>query len=544
MEMLYKPEDVSVDVCVVMYALPAKYWHVMLCLVAFAAVAPTAGLPAIDARSVAGITLSMYTKLNQTSSVLGAAKIDEIQDFFGEEVAAACGDMDCELTQAKVILTVGTVGTEAIDGGYKFGIEINIVLPDTSHTMAVKRSLRLTRSSIEALLLNGSVPGFSLLAYSDTYRMDADRSAVCGDGILHPSEVCDDGNIAVGDGCTGSCRLEPGYTCFGAWRDPFLDPSARGKMTLWVTDFDNVTKLTILATDELCLGGDIDEQDDRVFDPEMWLRKYFRGLDANDATPPIPPAGYFGKRFCTQTFTAPYQYEFQDSCIPAGIDECSRNASICSLNANCIEPPDKVGYECECDDQYFVGRGKGASCVADGMEMVVHMSGPLANYVSYQEELALMENARSRIMQFMLRDSLILDNNATDETTLLEGVKRYPVALATPSVQTPGPLLNRSLWRIVIRAPQVHMTEPSVATQDSIFHDMETWSLLFNDTVSFGPTLDQHVYKVNAVGTCSNDSVRPCSSAHDLCLQGSQCRATNPDVTITHLPRGGSVARV
>jgi len=269
-----------------MHALPAKYWHVVLCLVAIAAVAPTAGLPAIG--SVAGITLSMYTKLNQTSSVLGAAKIDEIQDFFGEEVAAACGDMDCELTRAKVILTVGAVGTEATDGGYKFGIEINILLPDTTHTMAVKRSLRLTRSSIETRLLNGSVPGFSLVAYSDTYRMDADRPAVCGDGILHPSEVCDDGNIANGDGCSAICSLEPGYTCFGAWRDPFLDPYVRGKMTLWVTDFDNVTKLTILATDELCLGGDIDEQDDRVFDPEMWLREYWKGLDATDATPPIP----------------------------------------------------------------------------------------------------------------------------------------------------------------------------------------------------------------------------------------------------------------
>jgi cysteine-rich repeat protein len=32
--------------------------------------------------------------------------------------------------------------------------------------------------------------------------------AVCGDGVLDPGEECDDGNVAAGDGCSPTCRVE------------------------------------------------------------------------------------------------------------------------------------------------------------------------------------------------------------------------------------------------------------------------------------------------------------------------------------------------
>lgn len=35
----------------------------------------------------------------------------------------------------------------------------------------------------------------------------------CGDGILQPSETCDDGNSTPGDGCSGTCQVEPGWAC-------------------------------------------------------------------------------------------------------------------------------------------------------------------------------------------------------------------------------------------------------------------------------------------------------------------------------------------
>jgi cysteine-rich repeat protein len=37
----------------------------------------------------------------------------------------------------------------------------------------------------------------------------------CGDGINNQggTEECDDGNVLPGDGCSGVCRVEPGWTC-------------------------------------------------------------------------------------------------------------------------------------------------------------------------------------------------------------------------------------------------------------------------------------------------------------------------------------------
>lgn len=39
---------------------------------------------------------------------------------------------------------------------------------------------------------------------------------VCGDAIIEGSEVCDDGNIINGDGCSSTCTVEFGYTCTGS----------------------------------------------------------------------------------------------------------------------------------------------------------------------------------------------------------------------------------------------------------------------------------------------------------------------------------------
>jgi cysteine-rich repeat protein len=40
-----------------------------------------------------------------------------------------------------------------------------------------------------------------------------DQTAVCGDGIIQAGETCDDGNSIPGDGCSGVCQIEPGYSC-------------------------------------------------------------------------------------------------------------------------------------------------------------------------------------------------------------------------------------------------------------------------------------------------------------------------------------------
>src|SRR5690606_41298393 len=35
----------------------------------------------------------------------------------------------------------------------------------------------------------------------------------CGDGVIDAGEGCDDGNAIDGDGCTSRCELEEGWSC-------------------------------------------------------------------------------------------------------------------------------------------------------------------------------------------------------------------------------------------------------------------------------------------------------------------------------------------
>jgi cysteine-rich repeat protein len=41
-------------------------------------------------------------------------------------------------------------------------------------------------------------------------------TTVCGDGIKAGAEDCDDSNQIGGDGCSASCKVEPGFACRGA----------------------------------------------------------------------------------------------------------------------------------------------------------------------------------------------------------------------------------------------------------------------------------------------------------------------------------------
>ncbi len=40
--------------------------------------------------------------------------------------------------------------------------------------------------------------------------------STCGNGIIDPTEMCDDGNFTDNDGCSAICTVEPGAYCFGS----------------------------------------------------------------------------------------------------------------------------------------------------------------------------------------------------------------------------------------------------------------------------------------------------------------------------------------
>lgn len=69
------------------------------------------------------------------------------------------------------------------------------------------RNIHLTRSGYPEDLVN--VAG-TLFFYADDGLAGEELWALapCGDGKVQPSEACDDGNRADGDGCSAACQLE------------------------------------------------------------------------------------------------------------------------------------------------------------------------------------------------------------------------------------------------------------------------------------------------------------------------------------------------
>jgi len=487
------------------------------------------------------VAMRVSVAQDATDQVLSATTTQEIKQFFQTQTTEACGATDCQLTVDKLGFTVATNPTRGVDGAsWLFDVTVDIPMPDNARSMVVKESFRLTRSFLQARLLEQNPPlGFSIDTYLITYRADTSRPAVCGDNILNNIETCDDGNTMDGDGCSSTCTLEAGYTCYGARRET---ADVLGKMTAWTTDTNGKKTLSVLQDDEKCLRDDITLADNRVWVPADWIASYSTNSPPVDVDM-LPPMGYYARRFCQRTFPAPVFYEFVNSCIPTGVDECSRGESECDHNAFCEEPADGVGYTCECDEKFFVSALDGRACAKDGVEVQLTMGGPIGlgadvGSASFDEGMSLITQARRRLMLRLLQGGDYL-NDRSNEALLIEGVRRYPIALKQNQVTTPGPMFGRALWTFVLRAPDIHLNMANMAAAGNMFDQINTWTTLFSDLVD---NSGQPLVVVNSVGQCSNDRRRTCSAADDTCLDGSVCDQNSPDFVMSLLMGGGSAA--
>jgi len=100
----------------------------------------------------------------------------------------------------------GTTG--GLDAGFgSGGAVVTIVDDDEADTVCAVR--RQTDGKLVAMgvKLSGAVQYLPVVArYEGT-------PAACGNGVPEPPESCDDGNVAPGDGCSGACGIEPGFSC-------------------------------------------------------------------------------------------------------------------------------------------------------------------------------------------------------------------------------------------------------------------------------------------------------------------------------------------
>ena len=372
-------------------------------------------------------------------------------------------------------------------------------------------------------------PGFTIAFYSVLYVADKSRPVVCGDCNLFDAEACDDGNTVDGDSCPSTCTLEARFVCIGAWRNPD-NKMALGKMTVWTTTPKGKV-LNLLEQNEGFTKDDICKHSDTVWNPADWTLKY---------TTPIalPDACYYGKRFCTRTFTAPLLYEFNDSCVLTGIDECTREELNCDQNAYCTEPLNGVGYSYECDEKYFVRTAKGLSCAMEGVELTFHIGGQTAaalvtGSLEYVAQLAVITQAWLTLIEksidlVYIRSSL----SKEDEINLvIEDTLQYPIALKTVCMEE-GPSMGRLVWRVILCIPDSHLDLRLMATKGNIFDDITN----FDELLPEG-------YVLNTVCQCSNDRARSCSVADNTCLGvETTCISNRPDFMVSKLFAGGSFA--
>jgi fibro-slime domain-containing protein len=179
---------------------------------------------------------------------------------------------------------------------------------------------------------------------------DVPAGPVCGNGKLEMGEACDDGNTMAGDGCSGTCELEPNFVC--------MTPGEFCKSTAVCGD-------GVVAGNELCddgntVGGDGCSANCRI---EMgWLCP-----TANTpCTPAPPPPCGDGKLETGETC--------DDGNTKAG-DGCSATCQIesgytCPMGKSCALTPfcgdGKLNGTEQCDDGNLTpGDGCTGACVLE-----------------------------------------------------------------------------------------------------------------------------------------------------------------------------------
>lgn len=96
-------------------------------------------------------------------------------------------------------------------------------LADRFDVHAVPTLIRYNIQNNDQQFIKG-FPGINKLSalldieYSSKVKVNiqVNNSLACGDGIINAGETCDDNNITSGDGCSSTCQVETGYSCFGS----------------------------------------------------------------------------------------------------------------------------------------------------------------------------------------------------------------------------------------------------------------------------------------------------------------------------------------
>ncbi len=190
-------------------------------------------------------------------------------------------------------------------------------------------------------------------------------TATCGDGVVAGTETCDDNNIANGDGCDSSCALESGYACNVG---PVAGPCGSGGPGSVVT----VCGDGVVAGAEICDDANVAAGDG--CDATCALENGFQctvgpaagpcGSGGPGSTSAVCGDGMIlGTEQCDDMNTAA-----GDGCDATCMQEagwaCTGAPSVCSMLASCGDGNVDSGEFCD-DGNMASGDGCDASCAIE-----------------------------------------------------------------------------------------------------------------------------------------------------------------------------------
>jgi len=340
-------------------------------------------------------------------------------------------------------------------------------------------------------------------------------------------ESCDDGNTDNADGCSSSCTIEEGYMCFGSHRN---DAYTRGTQGVWLRDANTGLQFLNVTDDaEACLGSELCSIALQAWNSTTWDKAY-----ANMSMPHtvLAPSGFYCSHFCENMFVPPTHYEFRNACIPTAVDECSHGTSTCSTSAYCIEPENRVGYSCRCFDNFFVTALNGRGCEPSGVQLEVFVAGTVNTDAGGSVDMALnrgnMAEARLKIIEMLFSEQYLSSASSVD--MIFEGILDYDVEMVLDNI-VDGINVGRSLWRIILRAPMIHLDIAKLSAA-GLPDDTSLWNSIFNNTDKYAMAL---------VAQCSNDRRVSCAG-DEHCLGEGTCNANTPNVKMHMGSAGGSTS--
>lgn len=343
---------------------------------------------------------------------------------------------------------------------------------------------------------------------------DSSRPVQCGDSVLGGSEQCDDGNVAIGDGCDAVCQFETGFMCHHHWRDP-LTPQTPGQ---YLSAFSNGS-FALSSAVEACSGYDAMCVAGALWRPENWVAKYEPGVV-------LPPRGFYCGSFCT-SFPAPAGYVFDQHCGLLDINECMTGAAVCDYNAYCKNElpensPGARGYSCRCDSTFFATAIEGLGCAAAGVEIVLVVAGQKMFDANEEPppDRAVMEALRLSFFDTIIAAGYT--SSAVNAQILAEAVLDYPVELIGVSVEPE--FSGRALWELRVRVSSLH-TNYATMSDATLFRNFTRMASAFSDLDS----PDNAAHKLHTIARCSNDYSRTCTADTD-CLALQACLYDVPDV--------------